>query len=89
MDTAKLAGQMVQMKLAGANHPQSIPVKVTQFDNAGVWLLSASLLKEIVESDPSFRQAHYETLPYIFVPLAQIEWLLVPDKVFRAGSSQR
>jgi hypothetical protein len=74
---------MVQIKLAGDKHSESIPIKVERIDGAGVWLQSAYLLAKILETDPSFRQAHYEMQPYIFVPLTQVEWILVPDKIFR------
>jgi hypothetical protein len=80
MDTSKLTGKMVQIKLAGDNHPQSIPIKVEQLDSTGIWLQSASLLGEIIEGDPNFKQAHFGEQPYIFLPLTQLEWMLVPGK---------
>jgi len=75
MDKTSLNGATVLIKFVDADHP--IPVKVSSMDGSGIWSKDKVLHRNLLSP---LSPLPLGSDPWSFVPLSQIEWLLVPDK---------
>jgi hypothetical protein len=76
MDKSKLTNKHALIKVAGVGH--SLNVDISSADESGIWLQNESLRIELIslikeEGKPIFLKDH----PLIFLPYAQIDWLMV------------
>lgn len=89
MDREQLKGKRVIVKLTGENHGNAIPVTVESLDVNGLWTRSKSLAEELIENQPILAQELvYSREPLLFLPLTQIEWLLVTDRADQEGNQE-
>jgi hypothetical protein len=70
-----LAGKIVLVKLVGEQESELI--QLDKLDVTGIWFHNASALARLVGDE---RPALLGEYPTIFVPLAQIEWMMANDK---------
>ena len=75
MDAATLANKVVMLKLRG--HDRSAKVTVESLDATGLWFQHAGLAKALFGTDIMPIEVGHN--PHVFVPLCQIEFLLVSD----------
>lgn len=70
-----LAGKIEFLKFAYAEEAELI--QIDSFDATGIWFHNKGALQRMLGTE---RPASLVDYPTIFVPLAQIEWLLANDK---------
>lgn len=66
----------VLLKLAGTEHP--IPIIVSNFSDRGIWAKDKTLQRNCLPSS-TLPPIDLGNSPWTFVPLSQIEWMMVPD----------
>jgi hypothetical protein len=67
----------VVLKIVGTQHP--IPVTVQSFTDRGIWARDKTLQSNCYPST-NLPPMPLGNSPWIFAPLSQIEWLIVPDR---------
>jgi hypothetical protein len=77
---SKMRFKTVLVKFAGEQHPQPVPIEPKGLDDTGIWFRNSSLMQEFIGEgrNPPFPLIDAKST-WIFVPLSQIEWLMVPD----------
>jgi hypothetical protein len=67
----------VLLKLVGVERP--IPITVSNFGDRGIWARDKTLQENCYPS-ATVPPMSLGKSPWVFVPLSQIEWLMVPDR---------
>jgi hypothetical protein len=71
-----LENRRVLIKIINSQHP--IPVTIHSFTSEGIWAQDKTLQRNCFPQ-PNLPPMQLGDSPWIFVPLSQIEWLMVPD----------
>jgi hypothetical protein len=78
MNRANFVSKTILVKFSGETRPNPVPLTLEGFDESGIYFQRASLAKEFLGA-----QIWPDTgnNPHIFVPLSQIEWMMLADTV--------
>jgi len=78
MNRANFVGKTILVKFYGETRPHPVPLTLEGFDESGIYFQQSSLVEEF-----RGKQMWPDTgkNPHVFVPLSQIEWMMLADKV--------